>query len=120
MAKHGADKETIRKEIEDRFNYDLNRTVEKIRPTYRFDVTCQGSVPESIIAFLDADDYESTIRNAISLGGDADTMACIAGGIAQAHYKRIPAGIVLAVKEKLTTDLLAVVDQFNKKFNCEY
>ena len=120
MARHGVDKETIRKEIEDRFNYDLNRTVEKIRPTYRFDVTCQGSVPESIIAFLDADDYESTIRNAISLGGDADTMACIAGGIAQAHYKRIPAGIVLEVKEKLTTDLLAVVDQFNKKFNCKY
>ena len=62
MARHGVDKETIRKEIEDRFNYDLNRTVEKIRPTYRFDVTCQGSVPESIIAFLDANDYESTVK----------------------------------------------------------
>jgi len=58
-------------------------------------------------------------KNAISLGGDADTMACIAGGIAQAFYKRIPAGIVLAVREKLTADLLAVVDQFNQKFNCE-
>ena len=119
MARHGVDKETIRKEIEDRFNYDLNRTVEKIRPTYRFDVTCQGSVPESIIAFLDANDYESTVKNAISLGGDADTMAFIAGGIAQAFYKRIPAGIVLAVREKLTADLLVVFDQFNQKFNCE-
>jgi ADP-ribosylglycohydrolase len=120
MARHGVDKETIRKEIEDRFNYDLNRSVEKIRPTYRFDVSCQGSVPESIIAFLDANDYESTVRNAISLGGDADTMACIAGGIAQAYFKKLPAKIAIAVREKLTDDLLVVADQFNQKFNCDY
>lgn len=120
MARHGADKEMIRKEIEARFNYDLDRTVESIRPTYQFDISCQGSVPESIIAFLDADDFETTIKNAISLGGDADTMACIAGGIAQAFYKKIPVEIVVSVREKLTPDLLAVLDEFNQKYQCEY
>ena len=105
LARQGADKETIRKEIEDRFNYDLHRTVEGIRPSYRFDISCQGSVPESIIAFLDSDDYETTVKNAISLGGDADTMACIAGGIAQAFYKKIPETIVEEAMQKLTPDL---------------
>jgi len=95
------------------------RGANDIRLTYRFDVTCQGSVPESIIAFLNADDYESAVKNAISLGGDADTMACIAGGIAQAYYKKTPAKIALAVREKLTDDLLAVVDRFNQKLNCD-
>jgi ADP-ribosylglycohydrolase len=120
LARQGADKETIRKEIEDRFNYDLQRTVEEIRPSYRFDVSCQGSVPESIIAFLDSDDYVTTVKNAISLGGDADTMACIAGGIAQAFYKIIPAAIVEEAREKLAKDLQTVVDQFNEKYNCQF
>ena len=120
MARFGAEKETIRKEIADRFHYDLNRTVESIRPGYGFDVTCQGSVPESIVAFLDADDYETTVKNAVSLGGDADTMACIAGGIAQAFYKKVPEWIVKSVREKLTPDLLVVVDRFEEKFKCEY
>ena len=112
--------ETIRKKIADRFDYDLGRTVATIRPAYSFDVSCQGSVPESIIAFLDSDDYASAVKNAISLGGDADTMPCIAGGIAQAFYKKIPAGIVSTVLEKLPADLRSVVDRFNQKFNCEY
>jgi ADP-ribosylglycohydrolase len=120
MARQGEAKEEIRKQIEDRFVYDLHRKVEDIRPTYRFDVTCQGSVPESIIAFLDADDYEETVKNAISLGGDADTMACIAGGVAQAYYKEVPADIVAEVRNKLPQDLLRVVDQFNEKYECEY
>ena len=120
LARQGADKETIRKEIEDRFNYDLHRTIDVIRPSYQFDVSCQGSVPESIIAFLDSSCYETAVKNAISLGGDADTMACIAGGIAQAYYKKIPADIVLEAMAKLTPDLLNVVDRFNEKFTCEY
>ena len=120
LARHGEGKETIRKQIENRFNYDLQRTVENIRPTYRPDVSCQGSVPESIISFLDANDYETTVKNAISLGGDADTMACIAGAIAQAYYRKVPADIVIEVRKKLTRDLLTVVDQFNEKYNCEY
>lgn len=119
-ARQGAEKETIRKDITSRFGYDLDRTVDEIRPTYTFDVTCQGSVPESIIAFLDSGSYEDAVRNAISLGGDADTMACIAGGIAQAYYKEIPDYIVSPVREKLTGDLMEIVAQFNDKFRCEY
>ena len=78
------------------------------------------SVPESIIAFLDSDDYETAIINAISMGGDADTMACIAGGIAQASYKKIPVEIVSALRNGLSEDLLKVVDQFNEKFRCQF
>lgn len=86
MARNGASKDEIKNYIANKFNYDLNRTIEQIRPTYEFEVSCQKSVPEAIIAFLDSTDYESTIRLAISLGGDADTQACIAGGIAEAFY----------------------------------
>jgi ADP-ribosylglycohydrolase len=113
-ARQGADKEAIRTEIAQRFGYDLNRTVDEIRPAYRFDVSCMGSVPESIIAFLDSDSFESAVKNAISLGGDADTMACIAGGIAQAFYKKIPEGIEAAVFSGLPLDLRRVVDRFNE------
>ncbi|MGA6926794.1 MAG: ADP-ribosylglycohydrolase family protein, partial [Desulfosarcina sp.] len=118
MARQGADKEAICKEIEDRFAYDLHRSVEEIRPSYRFEVSCQGSVPESIVAFLDSTDYQSTIKNAISLGGDADTMACIAGGIAQAYYRQIPKGIIDNVMRKLTPDLRQVVVGFNETYGC--
>jgi ADP-ribosylglycohydrolase len=120
LARRGEDKEVIRSQVAERFSYDLFRTVDDIRPGYSFDVSCQGSVPESIIAFLDANDYETTVKNAISLGGDADTMACIAGGIAQAYYKNIHEGIVLQVRENLPPHLLSVMDQFNQKYNCEY
>ena len=120
LARKGADKETIRAEIAGRFGYDMNRTVDEIRPGYSFDVSCQGSVPESIIAFLDSQDWLDAVKNAISLGGDADTMACITGGIAQAFYKKIPAGILTEIREKLTRDLLKVVDQFNTKYDCQF
>ena len=113
-ARKGADKETIRAEITGRFGYDLDRTVNGIRPGYRFDVSCQGSVPESIVAFLDSEDWLDAVKNAISLGGDADTMACIAGGIAQAYYKKIPESIAARTRERLTPDLRDVVDRFNK------
>jgi ADP-ribosylglycohydrolase len=118
LARKGEDKSFIRKQLEKYFAYDLGRCLEEIRPVYAFDVTSQGSVPESIIAFLDSQDYESAIKNAISLGGDADTMACIAGGIAQAYYKKVPAGIVAQVREKLPAVLLTVVDRFVDQFDC--
>lgn len=86
MARNGASKEAIRSYISNRFGYDLNRTIEEIRPKYRFEVSCQKSVPEAVIAFLDSKDYESAVRLAVLLGGDADTQACIAGGIAEAFY----------------------------------
>ena len=86
LARKTKDKELLREEISKEFNYNLNRSVDEIRKHYKFDVSSQGSVPESIISFLDSTSYEDAIRNAISLGGDADTMATIAGGIAQAYY----------------------------------
>lgn len=118
LARQGVSKETMRAEITTRFGYDLNRTVEGIRPGYGFDVTCQGSVPESLVAFLDSTSYEDAVRNAISLGGDADTMACIAGGVAQAFYRRVPENIVREVRRQLPVDFLDVLDRFNTKFAC--
>ena len=116
LARNGESKETIRETISERFAYSLDRTVDQIRPGYSFDVTCQGSVPESIVAFLDSTSWEDAIKNAISLGGDADTMACIAGGIAQAFYKEIPESIAEEVHRKLPHDLRDVLDRFNEKF----
>jgi len=120
LARKGEDKAAIRRQIEVRCGYRLGAGIEEIRSGYRFDVTCQGSVPESIIAFLEAHDYASAITNAISLGGDADTMACIAGGIAQAFYKKIPADLVGQVRQRLPAVLLEVVDRFCETFACAY
>jgi ADP-ribosylglycohydrolase len=119
-ARTGHTKEAIRREMAHRFGYAMERTLEAIRPAYRFDVSCQGSVPESLIAFLDASHYEDAIRNAISLGGDADTMACIAGGVAQAYYQKIPEAIVNRVREMLPDEMLSIVDQFNATYRCAF
>lgn len=118
MARKGEGKEAIRAEVAGRFGYDLSRTVDEIRPGYSFDVSCQGSVPESIIAFLDSYSWEGAVKNAISLGGDADTMACIAGGIAQAYYKIMPEEVISRVRQSLTPDLREVVDRFCKSYPC--
>jgi ADP-ribosylglycohydrolase len=115
LARRGAGKITIRKEITSRFGYDLKRTVDEIRPVYSFDVSCQGSVPESIICFLDSNDFESSVRLAISLGGDADTMACIAGGISEAYYGTVAKSTELRVRELLPPDLLEVADRFRAR-----
>lgn len=112
LARQGRNKASIRREIGHHFGYNLDRSIQEIRPSYRFDVSCQGSVPEAIIAFLDSKNYEDTIRLAISLGGDSDTLACIAGGIAHAFYGEVPAEIAARVRGLLTQDLLAVVDKF--------
>jgi ADP-ribosylglycohydrolase len=90
LARTGHAKETIRREIEARLGYDLSRALGEIRLSYEFDVTCQGSVPEAITAFLESDSVESAIRLAISLGGDTDTQAAIAGGIAEAFHGAVP------------------------------
>jgi ADP-ribosylglycohydrolase len=115
-ARQGSSKDEIRDEIERQFEYDLRRTVEQIRPAYRFDVTCQGSVPEAIIAFLDSDGFESAVRLAVSLGGDSDTQACIAGAIAEAHYG-VPEWIAAEARRRLASDLLGVVDRFLEAFH---
>ena len=101
--------------MEIRYGYDLNRTIDEIRPFYKFDVSCQGSVPESIICFLEAEDYEDTIRNCISLGGDADTMAAIAGGIAAAYWE-VPREIQYKAIERLDYELLNVLIEFEDNF----
>lgn len=106
MARNGASKEEIRSYIAKRFNYDLNRTCAQIRPRYDFEVTCQKSVPEAIIAFLDSNGYENTIRLAVSLGGDSDTQACIAGGIAEAFYG-VPDELVVEAAKCIPPDFKA-------------
>jgi ADP-ribosylglycohydrolase len=111
-ARMGASKEAIREETAVRFQYDLSRTLDEIRPGYSFDVSCQGSVPEAILAFLESDDYETAVRLAISLGGDSDTMACIAGAIAEAFYGGVPPAIAHETRQRLPADLLTIVDQF--------
>ena len=116
LARQGADRDTIRRAVSSRFGYDLSRTPADIRPGYRFDVSCQGSVPESIIAFLESNSYEEAIRNAVSLGGDSDTMACIAGGIAQAFYGDIPSMIEQEIRDRLPEDLERVVDRFSAQY----
>ena len=119
LAKIGSDKESIRTEISSRFGYDLSQTIDQIRPNYKNDITCQGSVPQAIIAFLDSADYEDAVRNAISLGGDADTQACIAGGIAEAFYKDIPDSILRQVKKRLSADLWTKTMEFYQRFGIE-
>ncbi len=116
LARQGESKSEIKKQIESRFKYNLSRTLHQIRPLYSFDVTCQGSVPESIIAFLESDSYEDAVRKAISLGGDSDTMACIAGGIAQAFYKEIPQSLIHQARLLLDEDLLKTIDQFSQRY----
>ena len=93
LAYHGFTKSNIREFVSTRFGYNLNDTIENIRKTYSFDSSCQGSVPQAIIAFLESVDFEDAIRLAVSLGGDADTQASIAGAIAGAFYKDIPCEI---------------------------
>jgi ADP-ribosylglycohydrolase len=115
LARTGTGKEQIRARIVKEFGYDLNRTVDSIRPDYSFDVSCQGTVPEAIIAFLDSESYEDAVRNAVSLGGDSDTLACITGGIADAFYG-VPDSIWDEVQKRLTPDLLEIVQNFCLKY----
>ena len=114
MARKGATKEEIKKYIETEFEYDLDRTCADIRPDYDFDVTCQGSVPESFIAFLEGKDYEDVIREAISLGGDADTQAAIAGSIAEAFYG-IPEELKAEADRRMPDDMKEIVEKFYKR-----
>ncbi len=113
LARTGKRKQEIKQYIEDEFGYDLERTCDTIRPTYKFDESCQGTVPEAIVAFLDSTDYEDSIRLAVSLGGDADTLACITGGIAEAFYG-MPDKLVKACRDCMEADMLLVLDEFDK------
>lgn len=115
LARNLEDKKKIKETIEDVYQYDLGRTVAEIRENYSFDVTCHGSVPESIICFLEGNSYEEVIRLAVSLGGDTDTQAAIAGSIAEAAYK-IPTFMNNKMYELLPVEMIEVLERFNGQF----
>lgn len=112
MARNGSSKEEIKKYIENEFHYDLHRTLNEIRPGYHMDETCQKTVPEAIIAFLEAKDFEDAIRNAVSLGGDTDTLGAITGSIAEAYYG-IPEWLITECRKRINKDMRVVLDDFN-------
>lgn len=111
LARNGSSKDEIRKYITDEFGYDLSRTCDEIRPGYHHVESCQETVPEAITAFLEGTDFEDVIRLAVSLGGDCDTLTCIAGSIAEAFYG-VPAELKVICRNRLTPDLIEVIDQF--------
>lgn len=113
LALTGKSKEEIKEYIETTFGYNLSREYKDIQPGYRFDVSCQGSVPESLIAFLESHDYESTVRKAVAMGGDSDTMAAIAGGVAAAYYGDIPTHILEECMRRLPEEMKEVISAFN-------
>lgn len=115
LARTGESKEYIKNYIEKKYNYNLSRSLDSIRPDYTFEVSCQKSVPESIICFLEADSYMDTVRNAISLGGDADTQAAISGSIASAVYD-VPNDIESVCLDKLDDKLYDTLERFNNLF----
>ncbi len=120
LARECKNKDLIKASIEFTFGYDLSRTLDRIRPNYRFDVSCQGSVPEAMIAFLEATGFEDAIRNAVSLGGDTDTMACIAGAIAEAFYGGVPDAIAQQSLERLDDPLREITLAFCQKYTQPY
>ncbi|MGE5677819.1 MAG: ADP-ribosylglycohydrolase family protein, partial [Pseudomonadota bacterium] len=107
----GKSKEEIKAYIVSKYGYDLSRTLDEIRPTYRFNESCQETVPEAIIAFLESMGFEDAIRNAISLGGDSDTLAAITGSIAEAAYD---------IPEEIRTNALSFLDERLHKLLVEF
>lgn len=114
MARNGATKDEIREYIICEFGYDLSRSCDEIRPTYHHVESCQQTVPEAITAFMEGEDFEDVIRTAVSLGGDCDTLTCIAGGIAEAFYG-IPLVMEAEVKSRLDENMLQVLDAFDEQ-----
>lgn len=115
MARSGKSKEAIKEYISSKYGYDLDRTYEFLSRTYGWDSSCQGTVPEAIIAFLESEDFEDAIRKAVSMGGDSDTLACITGGIAEAYYKVIPEDIATPVWNNLPESLQEIVKEVSEK-----
>ena len=114
LARTGSTKDEIKEYVASEFGYDLSRTCDEIRPSYRMDETCQGSVPEAITAFLEGTDFEDVVRTAVSLGGDSDTIACMAGAIAEGFYG-VPEELKKECRERLTPDLLEILDRFENR-----
>lgn len=119
LARTGEGKDAIRDYLERAFHYDLSRSLDEIRPGYTFSATCPGSVPEAITAFLESTDYENAVRLAISLGGDADTIACMAGSIAEAFYGGVPQGIREQALQRLDDPLIEILTLFESRYRTE-
>lgn len=111
LARNGSDKKEIKKYIEKEFNYDLDRTLDEIRPYFCMNETCQKTVPEAITAFLEAKNFEDAIRNAVSLGGDTDTLGAITGSIAEAYFG-IPKNLIDECNKRIDINIREVVDRF--------
>ncbi len=116
LARQGEGKRQIKDSIERMVGYNLSQVLDVLRPAYQFDVSCQGTVPPALIAFLESSDFENAVRNAISLGGDADTLACIAGAVAEAHYGGVPAHIESGTLALLDDRLRSVVERFRQRY----
>ena len=116
LARTGSDKSEIRQYIVDEFGYDLSHSCDEIRPGYHFDVSCQGTVPVAVTAFLEGENFEDVIRTAVSLGGDCDTLTCIAGGMAEAMYP-VPEDMRSQGEPRLKKDMLDVVRQFERSIS---
>jgi ADP-ribosylglycohydrolase len=116
LARKGHSKAQIKTFIMSQFGYDLNQTCDEIRQTYIFTESCQETVPQAFVAFLESSDFEHAIRLAISLGGDSDTLACITGGIAQAFYGGVPDFIAKQSLSYLDVNLREITEQFMQKY----
>ncbi|MCR5358413.1 MAG: ADP-ribosylglycohydrolase family protein [Thermoguttaceae bacterium] len=114
LSRTGSSKEQIREYVAGQFEYDLSRTCDEIRPTYRHVESCQETVPEAITAFLEGNDFEDVIRTAVSLGGDCDTLTCIAGSMAEAFYG-VPEALMAECEKRINGDLRAVLARFNER-----
>ena len=115
LARTGKTKQEIRQYIENSFGYDLSKSWEYWHGVYGWDSSCQGTVPQALIAFLESSDFEDAIRKAVSLGGDSDTLACITGGVAEAYYKEIPAYMVEKTTEHIPVVFRKLLTAFREK-----
>jgi ADP-ribosylglycohydrolase len=116
LARNKASKGEIRQQIEKYIGYSLSRSLAKIRPNYGWSASAQDSVPEAIQCFIEAETYEETIRNVLSLGGDADTMGAIAGGIAAAYWDGVPQEIAAKVESLLPAKVIETVNHFSARY----
>ena len=120
LARTGKTKDEIREYISSQFGYDLQKSWEYWHPIYRWESSCQGTVPQAIIAFLDSDSYEDAIRKAVSLGGDSDTLACITGGIAEAFYGGVPEDMAAKVQKMLPESFLSTLLEMSKRTTYQF
>lgn len=116
LARIGKSRDDILHNVIEHTDYDLDFTLDEIRPTYEFDATCQGSVPQALVAFRESQSFEDAVRSAISIGGDSDTIACMTGAIAAPYYGGVPDLIGQNVRRRLDGRLIAVLEGFEERY----